>query len=240
MKGIILAAGRGSRMGSLTQKLPKCRTVFNGKELIQWQLGALRDAGIEEIAIVRGYLKETFTLDLTYFDNSRWNDTNMVRSLIAAEEWLTNRSCIISYSDIVYSSDAVTRLINADGDIVISYDPNWEQLWKMRFTNPLSDAETFKTTNDNVLLDIGRRANSINEIKGQYMGLFKFTQNGWSQIIKGLSDVSDNELDKMDMTTMLNRLINKGTIINTCPIDDDWFEIDTENDLNVYHELLKN
>ena len=80
MRGIILAAGRGSRMGSLTQKLPKCRTVFNGKELIQWQLGALREAGIKQIAIVRGYLKETFTLDLTYFDNSRWDDTNMVRS----------------------------------------------------------------------------------------------------------------------------------------------------------------
>ena len=237
MNGIILAAGRGSRMGSLTQRLPKCRTVFNGKELIQWQLDSLYEAGIEEIAIVRGYLRETFTFDLTYFDNQRWKNTNMVRSLIAAEEWLTNRSCIISYSDIVYSSDAVTRLINADGDIVISYDPNWEQLWKMRFTNPLSDAETFKTTNDNVLLDIGRRANSINEIKGQYMGLFKFTQNGWSKIIKGLSDVSDNELDKMDMTTMLNRLINKGTIINTCPIDDDWFEIDSPSDLILYENM---
>ena len=140
-------------MGSLTQRLPKCRTVFNGKELIQWQLGALRDAGIEEIAIVRGYLKETFTLDLTYFDNSRWNDTNMVRSLIAAEEWLTNRSCVISYSDIVYSSDAVTQLINADGEIIISYDPHWEKLWKMRFSDPLLDAETFKITKNNILIE---------------------------------------------------------------------------------------
>ena len=34
MKGIILAAGRGSRMGTLTKNLPKCRTRLHGKELI--------------------------------------------------------------------------------------------------------------------------------------------------------------------------------------------------------------
>ena len=67
MKGIILAAGRGSRMGLLTKKLPKCRTVFKGKELIQWQIESLRGAGIDDIAIVRGYLAETFDLNVKYF-----------------------------------------------------------------------------------------------------------------------------------------------------------------------------
>ena len=67
MKGIILAAGRGSRMGSLTSNLPKCRTLLFGKELIQWQLEALRKASIEEIAIIRGYLSETFDFNLKYF-----------------------------------------------------------------------------------------------------------------------------------------------------------------------------
>ena len=54
MKGIILAAGRGSRMGVLTDNLPKCRTILHGKELIQWQLEAMEEASIKEISIVRG------------------------------------------------------------------------------------------------------------------------------------------------------------------------------------------
>ena len=45
------------------------------------------------------------------------------------------------------------------------------------------------------------------------------------------------ELDKMDMTIVVNRLINKGTIINTCPIDDYWFEIDTPSDLILYENM---
>ena len=133
MKGIILAAGRGTRMGALTNKLPKCRTVLNGKELIQWQLDGLLGAGIDEIAIVRGYLGETFDFEVTYFENNRWSETNMVMSLIAAKEWLDNDDCITSYSDIAYSADAVDRLKDASGDIVLTFDPNWKELWAMRF-----------------------------------------------------------------------------------------------------------
>ena len=98
MKGIILAAGRGSRMGLLTNNLPKCRTVFKGKELIQWQMESLQRAGINDIAVVRGYLANTFDLNVKYFDNKRWAETNMVMSLLSANEWLSNNICISSYS----------------------------------------------------------------------------------------------------------------------------------------------
>ena len=58
MKAIILAAGRGSRMQNLTQKQPKCLVNLRGKALLDWQLEALRAAGISEIAIVTGYKRE--------------------------------------------------------------------------------------------------------------------------------------------------------------------------------------
>ena len=62
LRGIILAAGRCSRMGDLTNHFPKCRTVLHGKELIQWQLDAMKGSSIKEISIVRGYLSETYGL----------------------------------------------------------------------------------------------------------------------------------------------------------------------------------
>ena len=55
MKTIILAAGRGSRMGNLTDEKPKCLLEVFGKPLIEHQIEALTKGGIEDIAIVTGY-----------------------------------------------------------------------------------------------------------------------------------------------------------------------------------------
>jgi len=239
MRGIILAAGRGSRMGSLTNDLPKCRTVLFGKELIQWQLDSLHDAKIKNVAIVKGYLPETFDFNLKYFENERWQDTNMVSTLLEANDWLENYACIVSYSDIIYSSDAVNTLINAKGDITITYDPNWYDLWSMRFSNPLSDAETFKLRGS-LVSEIGNKANSIGEIDGQYMGLIKITQDGWKSIQNYLTDFSHQDIDMMDMTTLLRGLIDSGINVYAVPISDLWMEVDSESDLKIYEKEYKN
>ena len=56
-KGIILAAGDGDRLGSLTGILPKVLLPVNGKEqLIRCPIEALVAAGVSDIAIVIGYL----------------------------------------------------------------------------------------------------------------------------------------------------------------------------------------
>lgn len=111
MKAIVLAAGRGSRLGSLTNDNPKCLTELFGKSLIEWQVKALNEAGINEIAIVRGYKKEKINIkNATYFDNDIWDKTNMVMSLYKADEWLQKYECIISYSDIIYKSEVIDLL----------------------------------------------------------------------------------------------------------------------------------
>lgn len=238
MKGIILAAGRGSRMGALTDALPKCRTVLHGKELIQWQLDALRAGNVRDIAVVRGYLGDTFDFDLTYFENERWAQTNMVMSLVAADAWLEADACMVSYSDIVYSADAVKRLWDAPGDIVMTYDPNWETLWSLRFDDPLSDAETFRLDGSRVI-EIGNRAKAASEIEGQYMGLVKYTPKGWAQIKAYLSSFSQEDVDRMDMTKLLQGLIASGVHVHATPIADAWFEVDSETDLQTYETRCK-
>lgn len=233
MKGIILAAGRGSRMGQLTETQPKCRTVLHGKSLIEWQLDALHQADIREISIVCGYLAKTFDFDVQYFHNPRWAETNMVMSLVAADQWLATDTCVVSYSDIVYSADAVERLKSADGDIVMTYDPNWRTLWERRFVDPLSDAETFRLEGNRVL-EIGNRAASLDQIEGQYMGLLRFTPKGWQAVSGFLSARTPEQRDRMDMTLLLQGLIAEGVEINAVAISDAWYEVDNENDLKLY------
>lgn len=240
MKAIILAAGKGSRMGFLTEDKPKCMVALAGKPLIQWQIEALKKSGINEIAVVRGYLSEKIAVpESKYFENARWSQTNMVMSLVSAGDWLKKDTCIVSYADIVYPADTVSKLLKKEGDILITYDSEWLKLWSRRFNDPLSDAETFRIDAEGNLLEIGNRAKSINEIQGQYMGLLKFTTHGWKSVEKYLSGLTQEACDVLDMTSLLRGLLKSGVLIKTVPVKGRWFEVDSENDLNLYNSLIK-
>ncbi len=58
MRGMILAAGRGERMGTLTEKTPKPLLKARGSYLIEHAIQAFSKAGIREIVINVSYLKE--------------------------------------------------------------------------------------------------------------------------------------------------------------------------------------
>lgn len=241
MKAIILAAGRGSRMKGLTDANPKCLLKLYGKSLIEWQIFALRDAGIDQISIVTGYKRESLAdLGLKKFYNPRWAETNMVSSLECANEWLQEGPCIVTYSDIFYSRQAVESLINCDAVIAVTYDANWLDLWKRRFGDPLLDAETFRVNQEGELVEIGGKPKSVQEIEGQYMGLLRFTPKGWSEIIRIRSNLLPDECDKMHMTGTLQRVIDESHVaISAFPYYGEWGEIDSESDLSSYNNLKK-
>lgn len=56
MKGVILAAGRGTRMGALTANTPKPLLPLCGAPILEYVLVGLRSAGVHEVVIVVGYL----------------------------------------------------------------------------------------------------------------------------------------------------------------------------------------
>lgn len=236
-RAIILAAGRGSRMGEATASKPKCLNILAGKTLLEWQLKSLNEAGLDSITIVRGYRGELLQGNFDVLDNDRWDKTNMVASLFCAKP--NNGNTIISYSDITYSSEHVKKLNSSDSDITITADKYWESLWKLRFENPLDDAETFKSI-DNKLIEIGKKTDDIKEIEAQYMGLIKLSSKGWDTMFKLYQSFPDSKKDKMDMTTMLNELLNNGTSINVVFIEGKWCEADDYDDILTYENELKN
>lgn len=236
MKAIILAAGRGSRMKSITDDRPKCLVELRGKTLLDLQISSLKAAGIEQIAIVTGYKRELLSISgIREFHNSRWVETNMVASLACANEWLKMEPCIVSYSDIFYETIAVKSLMMNQDPIAITYDPNWLTLWEKRFSDPLTDAESFQLNEDLTILEIGKTPKMIKEIQGQYMGLLRFTPEGWNELIKARKKLSLTIYDNIHMTAILQKIVEARNIkITAIPYIGEWGEIDSRHDLELY------
>jgi len=238
MQAIILAAGRGSRLGDVTAQRPKGLTPLLHKPLLQWQLDAITSAGIAETTVATGYLAEQFApFPVHKIHNSAWQDSNMVRTLLCCDHILQQQTTLVSYSDIVYCASSVTALMNTPGDIVLCYDPDWLNQWQQRFDNPLEDAETFDFVN-NQLLQIGQKAQQLTKIKGQYMGLFKLTAVGWSVIRDYLYCLDQAALNQLDMTSLFSLLLAQEVNIQLCPVQGFWFEIDNQKDLALCEKNL--
>jgi L-glutamine-phosphate cytidylyltransferase len=241
MRALILAAGRGSRMGHLGDDRPKCLVELKGRPLIERQIAALRRAGADQIGIVRGYRAEMIDYPgLTFFTNDRWAETNMVMSMATAAAWLRSEPILISYADIFYRSELVRGLANAPGQLVISYDRAWRGLWTRRFADPLADAETFRINAAGRLLEIGGKTRRIDDIEGQYMGLLKFTPSAWSTVEDLLDKLDPAVRDQLDVTGLLRRLINEEEVpINTFGTDGNWGEIDNPDDVVLYQNMIE-
>jgi choline kinase len=240
-RALILAAGRGSRLGPLGDGRPKCLVELEGKPLIERQIAALRRGGVDEIGVVRGYRADMLNFPgLTYFTNERWAETNMVMSLAAAASWLSAGPVIVSYADIFYRSGLVRDLVAAQGQLVIAYDRAWRQLWTRRFADPLADAETFRIDWQGQLLEIGGKTAQIAEIEGQYMGLLKFTPAAWSNVEALLATLDTPLRDRLDMTGLLRRLLaGQHMPIATFGTNGQWGEIDNQEDVALYQSMVK-
>jgi choline kinase len=240
MRAVILAAGRGSRMGAVGEARPKCLVKLGGKALLDRQIAALRAGGADEVALVRGYRKEMLSRPgVSYFENPRWAETNMVASLAAAEPWLLTAPAIVSYADIFYLPELVRLLSKATGELVIAYDRDWRALWSRRFENPLADAETFRADPAGRLLEVGGKTDRIEAIQGQYMGLLKFTPEAWRAASSLLDDLDPGARDRLDMTGLLQLLLRRGYPIRTMATSGNWGEVDSLSDLAIYERMAQ-
>ena len=95
MNAIILAAGKSSRLAPFTYERPKGLFRVKGEILIERQIEQLLSAGIKEIYIVVGYMKEKFFyLEQKYgvclLVNNTYAAKGNLYSLYVAKEYLKN------------------------------------------------------------------------------------------------------------------------------------------------------
>ena len=210
-----------------------------GKPLIERQIAALRGGGATETGIVRGYRADLIDVpQATCFTNERWAKTSTVASLMLAAEWLRAGPVIVSHGDIFFSHDLVHRLGAVRGSLVLAYDRLWRDHWAQRFGGSLSHAEAFRRSGSGNLLEIGGKADAVDAIDGQPIGLLKFTPTGWRAAETLLDGLDATTRDQLNLTGMLRLLLAAGIVpIGTVGTDGQWGVLETPADAALYAEL---
>ena len=251
MKALIIAAGKGKRLGSYTKDLPKTLLPVAGKPIIDHQLDALAANGITDIAIVKGYLADTIQRDAigTIFINDDYENNNILASMMYAAEFLDD-DVIVSYSDIIYSKDVVATLMGANHAITAVVDTDWRGRYTDRQDHPESEAEKALFDSETaVASEFGKVIDASPENIGEFIGLYKLSGDG-AKIFRDAYIKARSEFDGKPfvhakvfssayITDLFNFLIESGALVHCAFIQKGWWEIDTEEDLLGAQEWLK-
>ena len=92
MKGIILAAGQGTRIRSAHGDRPKCLITFNESDwtILDQQIYCLLHAGVQEIGIVVGYEKEQI---MRHVATNYWGSLRQFKFIPNPRFMATNNIC---------------------------------------------------------------------------------------------------------------------------------------------------
>ena len=205
--------------------------VKNYKKALDW-IRKKQTAKITKKDILESYLDDK---DITFYTNSDFNKTNMVATLFCAQEFMDD-DLIISYADIVYEKEVLAKLVDSHDDFSVVVDRKWRELWSLRMENPLSDAETLKIKDGNII-ELGKPPHGYEDIEGQYVGLVKISKNVISQVIDFYNELDKGkeydgkDFDNMYMTSFIQMIIDKLTDVKPIFIDGGWVEIDCLEDM---------
>ena len=245
IKAIIIAAGRGLRLKPLTDDRPKCMLKLGGGTILEHQLKALRNAGIDRIALIKGYKKEIIDYPgLRYYINDNYQKNNILHSLFYAEKEMDDEFIAV-YSDILYTEDIVKRLLDDKGDISIVVDIDWKGYYNGRIGHTIEEAENVIFDSKNRVLKIGKILLEKDAVGGEFIGMMKCSKNGafvfkshFNRLKKNYSGKPFQAapiFEKAYLTDMIQDLADAGVSVHCVIIKRGWIEIDTLGD---YEKLL--
>lgn len=155
-RAIFLAAGFGSRLVPVTLSTPKPLIQVNGNRLIDRLIDAVIDAGIEEVVIVRGYLKDSFEAlrvkypQIRFIDNDGYNKANNISSAYLIRDILDN--ALVLESDLLLYNSKIIR----------KYEYR-----SMYMGIPMSESDDWiLETEGDLIVDIGITGTNTNQMVG--------------------------------------------------------------------------
>tara|TARA_B100001057_G_C22794988_1_gene929228 strand:+ start:415 stop:1122 length:708 start_codon:yes stop_codon:yes gene_type:complete len=235
MQLIILASGRGSRLKKLTAKIPKCLVKIRSKPIIDYISDNFKK--FDQTIILTGYKSNLINSKfpkIKKIKNKKYMTTNMVYSLFCSRKYI-NQDVIISYSDIIYDTKIIDKMINFN-KTHIPLNNKWLSLWKKRMIEKKinNDAENL-IIKKNEVVSIGEKIINIRPSL-QFMGLIKLKYRDFMKLYKYFKSLNNS---KIDMTSFLNSALkNKIINLNYFKTSRYWFEIDNIKDKKITEKYL--
>ena len=129
VRGAILAAGRGVRMGGRTPKtlIP----LDGGPPLMHHILEGLRSSGITDVVVVTGHRPHEIQefvdehadgLEITYVRNPRYASWGNFHSVRVALDQSPGYDVLVVNSDVVVHPDVYRRVVDTYGDLILAVE----------------------------------------------------------------------------------------------------------------------
>jgi choline kinase len=235
MRGIILAAGRGSRLNGTAKEKPKCLVELGGLTLIERQIRVLQAAGIDDIAVVVGCqadrVRRTCGHRIAYVENTDYAATNSLYSLWMARPLLYGGFVVLN-CDVLFHPVLLADLLSArhENALLLAYRE--------------ADQPEFGDEEMKVKVRCGRvvemsKAMNAAEADGENLGIVKFGPGGAAALVDimdrivaagGLKDWAPRAFSEFAREYPLHAIGTRGL---------PWTEIDFPEDYaRAVHEIL--
>jgi choline kinase len=176
MKAIILSAGQGRRLMPLTESLPKCCLMLDGKTLLEHQVESLAANGMDEIVVVTGFGHQ-FVEDVvnrirgvsirTLYNPFYALSDNLGTSWIARNEM--KEPFLLVNGDTVFEPSTLSSLLSSERSFPITLATDCKKQY---------DEDDMKISADGDQLNrVGKKLNS-DIVNGESMGMMVFNQAG--------------------------------------------------------------
>jgi choline kinase len=180
MRGIILAAGKGARLNGTAGDSPKCLVKAGGLTLVDRQIRALRNAGIDDIAVVVGcqadQVRRACGHGITYVENSRYARTNSMYSLWMARpllfEGFVVLNCDVLFHPVLLNDLLTSRHENA---LLLAY--------READQPPFGDEEMKVQVRCGRVREMSKQM-APEEADGENLGIVKFGPEGAAELVK--------------------------------------------------------
>lgn len=178
MQAIVMAAGRGSRLGNLTDDMPKAFLEVKDIKLIEYNLALLKSLGVQDIVLVTGYRSEMFENLVSNMKGVRcvynpfFGMMNVLGSFFMGQEYLADDDLIYMHADTLCAPGVIRDMLAKDADIVLPVDfgPCDEEAMKVRLVD--GEIETIS------------KGIPVDEAAGEFIGICKIAANAIAPLKK--------------------------------------------------------
>lgn len=257
-RAILIAAGRGKRLGAHTDEVPKCMVPIGDKPILGHVWDALSSVGVDELVVIRGYrgdVLEQFVRSLVpnavFVDNDEWQTNNVLLSLGKAREYL-DQPTYLTYSDILFTREVAAAAAASTAEIGLVIDRQFRAIYEGRTEHPLDEGEVADLLPDGTVARVGKKALPPADAVGEFIGLSRLGPRGVAAAARTIDQIALAYADREDepfqraaryrnsyLTDLWQQLIDTGTQIHPIFIDGQWREIDTGQDLERARMLLE-